>query len=121
MTENEKTEAVAAAVDEAIAESPTARRHAIEQQVRENDARIQALLAQKIAIDKIDIISVRLATLVEQLLGTIDDPRHLDYEAAVQAKMSAALSDIESQVRRATLLNGVHIVDPRADGHGRPQ
>jgi len=121
VTEHEKAEAVAAAVDEAIAESPTARRHAIEQQVRENDARIQALLAQKIAIDKIDIISVRLQALAEFLLGDMDDPWRLGYEGAVQAKLSAALSDIESQVRRATLLNGVRIVDPRADGHGRPQ
>lgn len=110
MTEQDK---IAAAVDEAIGTSPTAYRLIVEQMQQRNDAAMQRLFAQyKIGTEKVDVINVRLATLVEVLLGDMDDVRRLSYEHAVQAKFAELIAAAEQQAARATLLNGVHL-DPR--------
>lgn len=120
MTSEDKAAALAdldAAAAEAI--EPAARRHEIEQLGMANDARLADLARQGVSVDKVDIVSVRLAILVEHLVGDLDTAEGCAYERKVQDKLASLLDETSSQVRRMRLLDGVHGVHTeRRPGHG---
>lgn len=114
-------EKLAAATADALA--PTERRIEVERMQRENDALIGRLAQMyKVQIPKADVIAVRLDELCTLLLGDMDSPKRLDYEHAVQTKFATLLAEVESQVTRASLLQGVRL-DPPNHGptNGRRQ
>lgn len=86
-------------------ESP---RQRVERLQRDNDAALQALAARGVQIPMAALDTVRLGLLVEHLLGDLDDERRLAYETAVQERFAGLIADIEGQVNRASLLQGVN-------------
>jgi hypothetical protein len=119
MTSDDKAAALTG-LDAAAAEAiePAARRHEVEQLGKANDARIADLVRQNVAIAPIDVVSVRLAILVEHLVGDLDTEEGCAYERKVQEKLAELLDATGSQVRRMKLLDGVHGVHTeRRPGH----
>lgn len=116
MTDGERIEALGAEVDAALA--VTERRVEVEGMQQVNDAALQRLAQQGVGVDNVSVLSVRLAVLVEYLLGDMDDPRRLGYEHAVQSKFSALIADVGAQAARAKLLNGVRIDPKNLPGQG---
>jgi hypothetical protein len=109
--DNEGVKALGEQVAEALA--PTEMRLKIEALQARNDEILQRMTAQKIfQMSTADVANVRLAILVELLLGDMDTPNRLVYEGRVQARFSELLAGVEQQAARATLLNGVRL-DPR--------
>lgn len=110
-TDDEGVKALGEQVADALA--PTEMRLKIEALQARNDEILQRMAAQKIfQMNTGDIANVRLAVLVELLLGDMDSPNRLIYEGKVQTKFSELLANLEAQAARATLLNGVRL-DPR--------
>ncbi len=104
-------EEIGAEVNEALA--LTERRIVIERMQQANDAALVRLAqTQGVGIKPESVLGVRLQVLIEQLLGGMDDTRRLDYEAAVQAKFTELIADIQQQAARAKLLNGVRLDRP---------
>lgn len=91
----------------------TEKRVEVEAMQLANDAALQRIAQQhRIGIQPLDVLNLRMATLVEVLCGDMDDARRLAYEHAVQTKFTTIIADIERQAVRASLLNGVRI-DPK--------
>jgi len=86
-----------------------------------NDAAIHVLAQQNIGVN---VDGIRMMALVEHLLGDWDDPRRLAYELYVQHRFTGAIAEIQeqiqSQVARATLLQGVNgAAVPKMPGPGQ--
>lgn len=78
---------------------------------RDNDARIAAFGREGIQIEPLNLLSMRLAALSDRLLGKMDGPvpggtRAL-FELELQQKYATMLDEVQSQVTRARLLQGV--------------
>lgn len=112
----------AAMIPPPIVLSPPPRREDVERDAAVNDARFQALAAGGIDLTSlmlpgVALVRVRLGQLLEQLLGDMDSPARLEHERRCNAKYAEMLDDMEAQVARARLLNGVHL---STNGNGRP-
>lgn len=112
-TESEWNEALGK-LGEQVAEAlaPTEMRLQVEALQTRNDATLQRMARRGLAVQKIDILSVRLQILVDLMFGDMDQPNRLVYEHAVQTKFAELLTDAEQQANRSALLNGVRL-DPR--------
>lgn len=93
-------------------------RERVERMQRDNDATLQTLAQRGVQVDQGSLNGVRLALLIEHLLGDLDDERRLAYELAVQQRFAAMLAEIQGQVTRATLLQGVNGAGLPARGGG---
>ena len=69
-----------------------------------NDAAITAIAQQGIAVN---IDGIRAMALAEHLLGDENDPRRLAYELYVQNVFTKVVADVQGQINRAKLLQGV--------------
>ena len=96
-------------------------RQRVEEMQQHNDGRLQALQTRGIGVDKSMVVNVRFAILVDTLLGDMDAEPRLRYELACQEKFSELIDQVESQVTRAQLLQGVQLGPPPNDlgGNGR--
>lgn len=104
-------EQLAAEVADALA--LTEKRVEVESMQLANDAALKRIAQKyKMGIQPLDVLSLRVAVLVEVLCGDMDDARRLAYEHAVQSKFTAIIADIERQAVRASLLNGVRLDRP---------
>lgn len=110
--EQTEVEALGQAADEAT--GPTRLRFEVEAMQQANDATL-ARLGQHhgVAVDKTDIVNVRLQMLCDYLLGDMDAVPRLEYERLVQVKFTELIGDLESQVSRSKLLEGVRITPPK--------
>ena len=107
---DENIEALSEQVAEALA--PTEMRLQVEALQARNDAMLQRMARRGLAVQKIDILNVRLQILVDLMFGDMDQPNRLVYEHTVQTRFAELLTDAEQQANRAALLNGVRL-DPR--------
>lgn len=86
-----------------------------------NDATIASLAQRGLNVDSGMFVNQRVILLAEQLLGPLEgdnpSPARLAYELACQRRFAEMLDQIQAQVRKATLLQGVQL-----NGHpaGRP-
>ena len=102
--------AIAGAVADSL--SPEVQLAAIQEAEASNNAAIQRLAAQGLALTDTSLLNLRLALFVEHALGDLSMPRRLDFEALFQARLAAEIATGEQQIARAKLLDGVRI-DPR--------
>lgn len=81
--------------------------------IAQNDAKLASLAREGIQIQQLDLLAVRVQALCDRLLGRMDGPlpsgtRAL-FELELQQKYATMLDDVQSQVARQKLLQGVHI------------
>ncbi len=72
-----------------------------------NNAALNELAKQGIQIDAQSITSIRLAALVDHILGDMDNPQRLLHELHIQELLGEQIAAIRSQVARAKLTAGV--------------
>lgn len=92
---------------ERVLAAPT--RAEVEQLTTENDAALAQLAAQGIKVDQGSLSTIRLNMLTEHLLGDLDDPRRLEFEAGLQRKYAELIAGVRSQAMQARLLHGVQL------------
>lgn len=102
-------EELTAAVDEAMA--PTVGRLLAEKMRIENDATVNRLAQQGVAVTRIDVMSLHLAVLLDTLFGDLDDPRRQEFEIRVHTQMAEQLAGLEQQATRAKLMQGTQGFD----------
>jgi hypothetical protein len=73
-----------------------------------NTARIEALAVKGIAVDQNSLDRARLAWLCNTLLPE-GSPERVTFELGLQELYAGQLDEIESQVRRQILTQGVHM------------
>jgi hypothetical protein len=61
-----------------------------------------------VQIEAHSLTGIRLAALVEHILGDMDSPQRLLHELRIQELFAAQIATIRSQLARATLLHGVN-------------
>lgn len=86
----------------------------VERDQAANDARFLALAQSGVQMDLASVLRVRFNELLEQLLGDMDAPARLEHERRCNARYRTMLDEVESQVARARLLQGVQL-----NGNGR--
>lgn len=75
-----------------------------------NKTALQALTASGVAVDLATVMHVRLAQLVETLLGSVDTQfARVEYEIRVQENLAEVITQVNSEVARARLLQGVNL------------
>lgn len=89
------------------------RRLHVEGLQRANALILQRLGAQGIGVPATDMLSLHLHVLKQHLLGDEDAPRRIEFEEAVQVVLAEKLGELDSQVARAKLLDGVRLDQPK--------
>lgn len=87
----------------------------VEQMTVDNDATLARLAAEGINVDQGSLGMIRVNMLCEHLLGDLDDPRRLEFEAKLQRQYAKQIALVRSQAMQARLLHGVQL-----GGNGRP-
>lgn len=84
---------------------------------KRNDLAIAQLQAQGMAVDVASLLSVRVAHLLDTVLGPmyVDGEPNLvrgEFELQLQQSYATMIADAQGQAARAKLLNGVHLRNP---------
>lgn len=87
-------------------------RETVERLRAENEAVLQSIGRMGAQIQPLDVLRIQFGALVEFMLGTEDDPRRVAFELYWSQALALILANIESQVARAKLTQGV----PPANG-----
>lgn len=88
-----------------------ARRDAVVAAQNANNIVMQELAGRGVGIDMATLLATRLNVFMDRFLGPFDGnavtSERIDFEAAFQAQMAATLADIQAQVRKAILTQGL--------------
>ena len=77
--------------------------------------RVRTLAQRGANIDPSVFGHTMIVALIDELIGERGTARREAFELKLHASINKVLDDLETEIRRATLLQGVH-VDPRGNG-----